>query len=86
MLQSGRELYMQRRSKGMCRKSTPVYFTLKHTIGLCYLALLYAEQNVMLSDFSRFVWKCRTIVFCLLQLNGVVFSPVYNESWGGVWK
>ena len=54
-LQSGRELYMQRRSKGMSRKPAPVYFTLKHTIGLCYLALLYAEQNVMLSDFSRFV-------------------------------
>ena len=61
-LQSGRELYMERRSKGMCRKPTPVYFTLKHTIGLCYLALLYTEQNVMLSDFSRFVWKCCTIV------------------------
>ena len=73
-LPSGRELYMQRRSKGMSRRPAPVYFTLKHTIGLCYLALLYAEQNVMLSDFSRFVWKQLSSV-CYGRKVVAVLSP-----------
>ena len=88
-LQSGRELYMQRRSKGMSRKPAPVYFTLKHTIGLCYLALLYAEQNVMLSDFSRFVWKRCTVVFCVLWLgssSSVISLLVCRKNQGGVWN
>lgn len=54
-LQSGEELYLQRRSDKLCKRIAPVYFTLKHTIALCYLALLYTKQNVMLSDLSRLV-------------------------------
>jgi len=54
-LQSGEELYLQRRSDKLCKRIAPVYFTLKHTIALCYLALLYTKQNVMLSDLSRWI-------------------------------
>ncbi len=29
------------------------FLTLKHTLAICYLGLLYTQQNVLLSDFAR---------------------------------
>ena len=47
---SGMDLYVNAKktdSQGMgC-------FSLKHTVSLCYLGLLYAKQNVLVSDLSR---------------------------------
>ena len=79
-LLSGEELYMQRRSGKLCTQNDPVYFTLKHTIALCYLALLYTKQNVMLSDLSRFV--CLRMR-CFILLPGLLLQ-VDQDKQGAV--
>lgn len=47
---SGNELYMLRRAK---RRQKVKYFTVKFTIGLLYLGLLYTHQKILPSDLMR---------------------------------
>lgn len=47
---TGMELFLKRKeteSHGIG------YFSIKHTVSLCYLGLLYTKQNVLVSDLSK---------------------------------
>ena len=40
--------------------------SLKHTVAICYLGLLYTEQNVLLSDFARcFLHTIHVVCTCI---------------------
>lgn len=47
---SGNDLYMLRRAK---RRQKVKYFSLKYTIGLLYLGLLYTHQRILPADLMR---------------------------------
>ena len=51
----GIELYLKRRRETQLVTGNPMlsYFSLKYTVCLCYLGLLYINQNVLLSDLVR---------------------------------
>ena len=47
---SGNDLYLARRAK---KRHNIQYFSIKYTIGLLYLGLLYTNQKVLPSDLNR---------------------------------
>ena len=49
------KLYLKRRRETqlMTGNSMLSYFSLKYTMCLCYLGLLYINQNILLSDLVR---------------------------------
>ena len=49
---SGNELYLLRRRSKL---QTVQYFSVRYTVGLVYLALLFTCQRILLCDFSRSV-------------------------------
>lgn len=51
----GMKLYMKRRRETQLVTGNPMlsYFSLKYTVCLCYLGLLYINQNILLSDLVR---------------------------------
>ena len=52
---TGMDLFLLRRRETQLVTGHPMYsyFSLKYTICLCYLGLLYIEQNILLSDLVR---------------------------------
>ena len=51
---TGQELYMK--YKAVRQKHAlpgPYFFTMKHTVPLTYLSLLYTQQNILLADLVR---------------------------------
>lgn len=44
------EYYMFLKNQG---SSHMRFLTLKHTLSICYMGLLYTQQNILLSDFAR---------------------------------
>lgn len=51
----GTKLYLKRRRETQLVTGNPMlsYFSLKYTVCLCYLGLLYINQNILLSDLVR---------------------------------
>ena len=51
----GTKLYLKRRRETQLVTGNPMlsYFSLKYTMCLCYLGLLYINQNILLSDLIR---------------------------------
>lgn len=51
----GMKLYLKRRRETQLVTGNPMlsYFSLKYTVCLCYLGLLYINQNILLSDLVR---------------------------------
>ncbi len=40
--------------------------TLKHTLAICFLGLLYTQQNILLSDFARLVFQINLFTYLVL--------------------
>ena len=55
---TGQELYLKHKAERVIDRTVlpgPYYFSMKFTIPLTYLALLYTEQNILLADLVRLV-------------------------------
>lgn len=85
---TGVELFLQRRRETQVVVGNTMlsYFSLKYTICLCYLGLLYINHNILLADLVRWGEYHRYTVECSKSLSANRYIVCLKKPKGVTWS